>query len=119
MIIKLLGNKTVYEDIADQYIRYIELGVIKEGEKLPSCRQLAMDLGVNPNTVSHAYAILEEKGYVISFEKRGVYVKEGNALQNKLILEAKEQIQKLFNSGLSLCDLNNIVAEVYKENKND
>ena len=119
VFIKLLGNKSVYEDICDQFIRYIELGILKEGEKLPSCRQLAMDLGVNPNTVSRAYEILEKKGFVISFEKRGVYVKEGKTEQNKLILDAKEQIKNLCNSGLPLGALYEIIAEVYKENKDD
>jgi len=119
VFIKLLGKKSVYEDICDQFIRYIELGVLKEGEKLPSCRQLAMSLVVNPNTVSHAYEILEKKGFVVSFEKRGVYVKAGTTEQSKLILEAKEQIKRLYDSGLSYNLINEIIAEVYKEDNDD
>ena len=58
------GKQDVYIEIAERYREYIELGVIKCGEKLPSVREAAEELGVNPNTIARAYNLLEEKGYI-------------------------------------------------------
>ena len=43
------GKKSIYEEIVEEYARFIRLGVLREGEKLPSCRALAAKLGINPN----------------------------------------------------------------------
>ena len=59
--ISLNGKKTIYEQIRDQIINFIALGVMKPHEKMPSVRSLALDLGINPNTVAKAYHKLEEK----------------------------------------------------------
>ena len=55
-------------------LRFIEAGVLKEGDKLPSVRQLARDNGINPNTVARAYSQLEDNGIVVNVPKKGVYV---------------------------------------------
>ena len=62
------------EQIVNEYKRFISLGIIKFDEKLPSCRQLASDLGINPNTVQRAYNVLEQDGYINVLPKKGVYV---------------------------------------------
>ena len=54
MEIHLTGKKNIYEEIKETVERYIALGVLKDGERLPSVRTLAMKLGVNPNTVARA-----------------------------------------------------------------
>ena len=55
MEIHLTGKKSIYEEIKETVERYISLGVLKDGERLPSVRNLALKLGVNPNTVARAY----------------------------------------------------------------
>lgn len=74
MKISLKGKDNVYEQIVNEYKRFIELGIIKKDEKLPSCRILGKELGINPNTVSKAYTVLEEQGYILSLPKKGAYV---------------------------------------------
>jgi GntR family transcriptional regulator len=71
------GKQDIYLEIAERYKEYIRLGVIKNGEKLPSVRQAAGELSVNPNTIARAYAKLEEDGYICSLPKKGVYVTYG------------------------------------------
>ena len=61
IILKNKGN--VYEQIVNEYKRFIQLEIIRNDEKLPSCRLLATELGINPNTVAKAYSVLEEEGY--------------------------------------------------------
>ena len=51
MNISLKGKGNLFEQIAEEYIRLINLGVYEPGYKLPSCRVLAKELGINPNTV--------------------------------------------------------------------
>ena len=49
------AKQSVYAIIVDDVKKKIKLGLLKEGEKLPSCRELALKTGVNPNTVQRAY----------------------------------------------------------------
>lgn len=111
--ISLKGKGNVFEQIVDEYIRLISLGVILEGEKLPSCRGLAKELGINPNTVEKAYNVLEEKGYIHVIPKKGVYVldKKTNLLKNDI----KNYINTIKNR-ISYEELLILLEEVYKEN---
>lgn len=68
------GKQNVYLEIAEQYKEYIRLGLLAPDEKLPSVRTAAVELGVNPNTIARAFALLEEEGYVRSLPKKGIYV---------------------------------------------
>ena len=96
MAIFLNGKGNVYQQIVDYYKRYISLKIIKPMEKLPSCRTLASELGINPNTVERAYSILEKEGYIITIPKKGVYVSyEGNNdVDEKHVLEQLHDIKK-------------------------
>ncbi|MFQ7076614.1 MAG: GntR family transcriptional regulator [Christensenellaceae bacterium] len=55
MEIRLQGKQNVYQNIVEEYKRLIGFGAMKYGERLPSVRALALELGVNPNTVERAY----------------------------------------------------------------
>ena len=74
MEVRLTGKKSIYEEITDTYERYIRLGVLREGERLPSVRALAVKLWINPNTVERAYTELEARGLIRTIPKKGVYV---------------------------------------------
>lgn len=73
-LLNLQGKEPIFEQIQSQVLRFIEAGVLKEGDKLPSVRQLARDNGINPNTVARAYSQLEDSGIVVNVPKKGVYV---------------------------------------------
>lgn len=68
------GSRSVYGSVVDELKRLIEAGVYKSGEKLPSVRALALERGINPNTVQRAYLSLEEEGYVRIYAKKGAFV---------------------------------------------
>ena len=55
------GKQDVYLEIADKLRQYIHAGIWQAGDRLPSVRQAAGEMGVNPNTVARAYALLEEE----------------------------------------------------------
>ena len=72
------GGVAVYRQIVDQVRHQIVSGQLPPGTQLVSVRDLAVQLAVNPMTVSKAYAILEERGLVERRTGVGVFVAAGN-----------------------------------------
>lgn len=64
--------RPIYEQIKDGLRRLILSDVIRQDEKLPSVRELASQLAINPNTIQKAYRELEQEGYVYTVSGRGV-----------------------------------------------
>ncbi|MCI6746887.1 GntR family transcriptional regulator [Erysipelotrichaceae bacterium Oil+RF-744-GAM-WT-6] len=75
-LLNIQSKVPIFEQIETQIMRFIETGVLAPGDRLPSVRQMAIDNGINPNTVAKAYAKLEQDGYVNNIPKKGVYVAE-------------------------------------------
>ncbi len=74
-----INNQTgvpAYRQIMEQLSEYRQSGVLKVGDKLPSIRQLAKQLAVNPGTIVKAYQELEHEGVIYSEHGRGVFVAE-------------------------------------------
>ena len=113
-LINLQGKESIFEQIKTQIVRYIELGVLKPNDKLPSVRMLASDLCINPNTVAKAYQDLEKEGIIYTINKKGVFVK-GKDNSDYLVNQAKIAIETLKNDGLSKKELSTIINEIYKE----
>ncbi len=112
---KFSGKQDVYIEIAERYKEYIRLGIIKDGEKLPSVRVLAGELGVNPNTVARAYALLEDEGYIRSLPKKGAYVSFGEAKSGEP--DKKNVIYALRDMGISRSRLAEWIEEVYGDDR--
>ena len=112
MEVRLSGKQNIFEEIASEYERYIRLGALREGEKLPSVRTLAMQLGVNPNTVERAYALLEQKGLVFTHKKKGVFVC-AQMTEPPLYDEARRHVAALKNAGLKREELIAVIDEIY------
>ena len=113
-----------YDQIVSGFIRLKAIGAMLPGEKLPSVRSLAMQLGVNPNTVQKAYLILEEKGIIFSAAGKGSFIaesKEADMAVKIMALGAFEKATKeAFHHGLILEDINEILNKIYGEgDKND
>lgn len=66
--------RPIYTQIIDGFKEQISTGVLQSGEKLPSVRELASQLAINPNTIQRAYRELESLGYVYSAAGRGSFV---------------------------------------------
>lgn len=118
MNIILKGKENVYQQIINEYKRFITLDIIKKDDKLPSCRTLANELGINPNTVIKAYAVLEKEGYIKIIPKKGVYVIYERK-QDAEILELKKQIIQFKESNIEYNQLIKIINEIYGRIKND
>jgi GntR family transcriptional regulator len=66
--------RPIYTQIADGFRDQILSGVLEEGERLPSVRELAMELTINPNTIQRAYRELEAQGWIASVPGKGSFV---------------------------------------------
>ena len=76
----LSSRSPIYEQLYNNIIRLISAGVLKPGDKLLPVRALAMELSVNPNTVSKAYKLLEADGYICSAVGKGSFVSPDSSL---------------------------------------
>ncbi|QUH30739.1 GntR family transcriptional regulator [Vallitalea guaymasensis] len=92
------NNIPVYVQILSYLKEIIIKKELKEGDKMPSVRELAKDLKVNPNTVQRAYRELESEGLIISKRGMGSYVTDNEDMINNLRNDiAKETVISFSN----------------------
>ena len=110
------SNVPIFEQIVVEIGKYIALGVLKPDEKLPSVRQLAKDLGINPNTVAKAYTECESLGLTYSQAGRGHFVSSKEESLDNLIDPIYDDL-KFIIKRLNKLGVNNdeIIAYIQKE----
>lgn len=69
-------TRPIYEQVKDRLRTLIVTGVIGAQDRLPSVRELAAELAINPNTIQRAYRELEAEGYIISVPGKGSFACE-------------------------------------------
>lgn len=74
IVLDMSDKRPIYEQVVDRIKELIALEVLEKNEKLPSVRQLAIDLSINPNTIQRAYGELEHSGFIYSVKGRGNFV---------------------------------------------
>jgi len=107
------SGQPLYLQVVEGYKRLILSGVISDNERLPSVRELASNLAINPNTIARAYRELEALGYVGSSPGKGVFAVSGDTLRESDISEIYQsidfEIKKLLDYGHKLDD---VLAEI-------
>lgn len=76
-------RRPLYEQIKDKIKKLIITGVFREDEKIPSVRELASSLAINPNTIQKAYKDLENEGYIYSLKAKGSFVSRRHDTANE------------------------------------
>ena len=66
--------RPIYAQIVDNFKSQIAAGILQSGEKLPSVRELASELAINPNTIQRAYRELELVGWIATVPGKGCFV---------------------------------------------
>ena len=66
--------RPIYSQIVDNFRRQIAAGVLQHGDRMPSVRELAAQLTINPNTIQRAYRELEMLGYLATVPGKGCFV---------------------------------------------
>ena len=102
-------DRPLYLQIVDEVRRAIVLGVLKPDEPLPSVRELAGELRINPNTVQQAYRELERDGAVYVRRGQGTFIAQnsgGEAERRELRRNVAERATRdAFRHGLTIEDL--------------
>jgi GntR family transcriptional regulator len=95
MILRLnpASGVPLYLQLIEQIKHAIETGAIQAGEQLPSVRQMAEDLLINPNTVARAYRDLEREGIIELKHGSGAFIRESIVPRTKLMNRAQAVVQ--------------------------
>lgn len=120
MIIEIDFNseEAIYLQLRNQIILGIATSKLREGEQLPSVRQMADDIGINMHTVNKAYTVLKQEGYVKVDRRKGAVV----SLDADKIRAVEELRRELYVT-LAKCTCKNIsreevhalIDEIYEE----
>lgn len=90
-------SRPIHEQIRSGMVRLISTGVIGPDEKLPSVRELASQLTINPNTIQKAYSWLESEGYIYTVSGRGSFATPGSDVIEKRKAELMERLDLLLD----------------------
>lgn len=111
-----MSRTPVYEQIITQVERFIDAGLLKAGDKLPSVRSLSVDLSVNPNTIQKAFAELDGSGLIVSVPGKGSFVSDdaANILRERSRSKTDEFVamaKQLYQAGISEGELKDLIAK--------
>lgn len=98
------SSKPYYEQLVLGIKEDILHGVLKPGDQLPSVREMAKQLLMNPNTVSKAYKVLETEQVLVTVKGKGTFVKQmtDSPRDEIRILQLKEQLKEIVIETLHL-----------------
>lgn len=113
--INFRDSRPIYEQVKTTLRKLIVSGAMSPDEKLPSVRELASQLVINPNTMQRAYRELEQEGYIISIPGKGSYanhsaqVDEGR--KKELLTAMDEIVAELLYLGVTPDELDRRIRE--------
>lgn len=108
--------RPIYAQIVDGFQEQIRSGVLRVGDRLPSVRELAQLLAINPNTIQRAYRELEQKNWIATVPGKGCFVHGAAAeidTDRQVLLEEFDRLTAaLLESGLTR---QNLIERLQKE----
>lgn len=115
-------SRPIYEQIKDGMRNRILSGAIAPDDKLPSVRDLATELAINPNTIQRAYRELESDGYIYSVPGKGSFASHDLESDQKRISELKTKLTELIKEfklmGVASHVVTDIVSDIYAKEGN-
>lgn len=113
------SREPIYEQLYNNVVRLISLGVLESKQQLPPVRQLALQLNVNPNTVSKAYKTLEQDGIIYSVVGKGSFIMDNISVVDSKKAEALKNtslsVTNAMKLGVQKEDIIDIVDNVYSK----
>ena len=121
IILDYQDRRPLYEQVTEKFRTLILRGILKPGEKMPSVRQLAMDLSINPNTIHRAYMVLEQEGMIYPVKGKGNFVADTETIRRKnreeFVKELKDVVKKGIDLGVEEEEMLYIVSDICKEGR--
>ena len=117
--IDLRSRVPIYEQLVQNITEQVVKNVLLPDEPLPSVRNLARDLGINPNTVQKAYHELEQRGIIYHSAGRGSFVAPTDELADAMtaqhIQQLEQQLIAAHRAGVSKQAVIELLEKLYKE----
>lgn len=113
--------RPIYEQVKDNFRQLIISGALPPDEKMPSVRELAASLTINPNTIQRAYRELEAEGYIFSIAGKGSFAADTSRLQTPEQQQAVERLladaRALYRLGFDRARILALIEETPLEEK--
>ncbi len=119
----LRSGVPVYRQIIDQVMGGIAAGILSGGAQLPTVRQVAVDLSINPNTVMRAYRELEIRGVLETQQGTGTFISNKKVKrdeverQRRLNQLVSEFVARAGADGFTIKDLLETLQDVYSDSE--
>ena len=116
--------RAIHQQIEDGIKQLIISGIMLPDEQLPSVRELAVSLTVNPNTVQRAYKQLENDGFIYSVKGKGNFVSKvtgtkNRALADELYNNLTTLVKELMYLGENKSDIENVINNIYQQKEDE
>lgn len=112
------SNEAIYMQLRNQIVLGIATSILREGDALPSVRQLAEDIGINMHTVNKAYSVLRQEGFVTIDRRRGAVIAL-DADKNQALAEIKRNLRvalaKASCKNITREEVHGLVDEIFSE----
>ena len=109
-------TRPFYQQIKDNVRQLVVSGALKKDEKLPSVRDMAASLAINPNTIQRAYRELESEGYIYTLSGKGTFVAEvdhsNQFRQQELLPQFDKIVSELHYLSMPVNDLTNRILSL-------
>ncbi len=115
IIIDYKDRRPIYEQVVQRLEELILKGVLEPGSQLPSVRNLAMELSINPNTIQKAYMELERRGFIYSVKGKGSFIAENDNLIDIKKEEALKTLSKVIRDAKEIGILKEQIIEKVNE----
>ena len=112
------SDEAIYLQLRNQIILGIATSMLREGDVLPSVRQLADDIGINMHTVNKAYSVLRQEGFVTIDRRKGAVISL-DVDKNQALAEMKQNLRvvlaKASCKNISRQEVHCLVDEIFSE----
>ena len=113
-------RRPLFEQVKNKIKNLMIRGILKPDEKIPSVRELAQMLTINPNTIQKAYRELESEGFIYSVRGKGSFVTPREAAENQvrrreLMKEFKKIAGELMYVNVPMEELIDIINVIYRQ----
>ena len=117
-------KRPLYEQTVEKLRELIVTGILKPHDRIPSVRELAASLSINPNTIQKAYRQLETEGYIYSVTAKGNYVSPRENAKDaekgrkeEIYSELRSLLAELKFLGADKADIEAIASEIYGDDE--
>ena len=117
-------RRPIYEQLCEQIKQMVLLGVYAPGSQLPSVRQLAVELALNPNTVQRAFSELERQGVICPVKGKGNFISQDEEMLRRqsrldILQELCHTAKRARDAGIEKQELVTEVAAVYDADRGE